>query len=84
MKQEDRGFIDVANKFKGIDTGSAASIGLIGASDGPTSFLVTGIPSRKELVFTKLILFIILILLYKPVKAGINRLDQKRNDISSK
>ena len=73
-------YIDVANKFKGIDTGGAVSVGLIGTSDGPTSVLVTSIQTREELIFSKLILFIILIVLYYPVKTGINILGQKRND----
>ncbi len=73
-------YIGLANKFNGIDIGDIASLGIIGASDGPTSVLVSSATSPIELLFSKVILCVILLLLYFPVKAGINLLNQKRNN----
>lgn len=73
-------FISFANKFNGFNIWKAASIGVIGASDGPTSVLVNSITSTKVLIYSKLILFVILVLLYLPLKAGINKLHKKDNN----
>ena len=45
----------------------AASIGIIGGADGPTSIFITGEPIEFK-IFSNLMLFIILLLLYKPSK----------------
>ena len=68
--------IGLANKFNGIDIGDIASLGIIGASDGPTSVLVSSTTSPIELIFSKVILFVILLVLYLPVKTCINKLNR--------
>ena len=53
----------------------AASIGIIGGADGPTAIFITGkIADRLfSINYYSIFLFIILLLLYKPVKLRIER-----------
>ncbi len=48
----------------------AASIGIIGGADGPTAIFVTGKITGQLLleIFSKIFLFILLLMLYKPAK----------------
>lgn len=77
-------FIGLTNKFSGFNIGDVASIGIIGASDGPTSILVNNINITRPwmLLYQKLILFVILLLMYLPIKACIKKLNRKDDDMS--